>query len=401
MVAKKTASQILLKQRMDVREEFICEVRNSWSGKYKPMLVLGAGVSKPAGLPGWQELVSAMFGYSLINVRHNPQKYGRSKLANDLMPLETEIIDALVEGKIQILSGNNVLETGQYVEEMLDGPCAESWIRNEELKEILTRIIDRGESAMQALSRMSHGDSFCSLSTEKKAEFRKDWAHQDTLQAVAYLLNADHGFKQAITYNYDTYVEEYMCEIYEVANKLIVHVDGWNPCQSDTASIEIFHVHGCVPTKYFRTKPDIMGNEPKESKRIILSEDSYYDVEDKEIYNWMNSVQSNAFNQSTCIFVGFSGEDYNFRRILRQLGKYQNANRPKHYMLVTIKETYESIYKSIENFRGNNAELYAKILLDRVLIAKEEYWGRFGFYPIWVTVEDIPDILLSLVPSTP
>lgn len=385
-MAKQETAQMLLDHRMAIRKGFIEEAQAARSEKYRPMLVLGAGVSKPAKLPGWQELVSKMFGYGLINVRHNPQKYRADELPKDLAPVEAEIIDKLVDGSVKILNGNNVLETGQYVEEMLDGFCMEPWVRNEELKEILTRIIDQGTSAEQALSV---------LSDEEKNEV-KELARKSTLQAVAYLLSTEHGFQRAITYNYDTYVEEYMYEIYGAADKLVVHVDGWNQYKTKGNSTDIFHVHGCVPTSYFRTKPELKENAPRESKGIILSEDSYYDVEDREIYNWMNSVQSSAFNQNTCIFVGFSGEDYNFRRILRQLGNYEKANRPKHYMLVNIKEIYQSIYDVCKEPWNNDVEKYSKVLLDRVLMAKEGYWGRFGFYPIWVTVDEIPDILLSL-----
>lgn len=398
----KKAEQLLLDQRIQNRREFICSAKEAQAGTYKPVLVLGAGVSMPAGLPGWQKLVSTMFGYSLINIRNDPQKQ-KDILSTDLLELEPEVIENLVAGNIEILSGNNVLETGQYIEEMLDGPSMEPWVRHEELKEVLTRIIDQGTSAKDALQTLPGSGSYCSLPADERAKLQNEWAKENTLQAVAYLLSVDHGFDRAITYNYDTYLEEYICEIYDAAHKLLVHVDGWNSHRFPGKSAElteIFHVHGCVPTKYFREKPGRMENGPKETERIILSEDSYYEAEHSEPYNWMNSVQSNVFNQNTCIFVGFSGDDYNFRRILRQLGRFSRDTRPRHYMLVNIGGMYSSILDECEKKVSgkDKAEKYARILLDRVLMAKEIYWGRFGFYPIWAMKEEIPSVLLSLAP---
>lgn len=36
-------------------------------------------------------------------------------------------------------------------------------------------------------------------------------------------------------------------------------------------------------------------------------------------------------------------------------------------------------------------------LLQLQLDAKATYWAKKGFYPIWVTINDIPSLLLSLV----
>ncbi len=385
---------LLLNRRMDTRQQLINEAKEALVGRYAPMLVLGAGVSVPAKLPGWKKLVSALFGYGLVSVRHNTERYFKRELEPNFIPRETELIAALINGDVSILDSSNVLETGQYIEEMLGNAYTESWVRNEELKEALGLIIDKGVSAKDAKEKLEHGDS--AADPKKLPVNRKCWPRENTLLAVAYILSSNTVFHQAITYNYDTYVEEYMQEIYSSGNEVITHIDGWNQYRSSKTFTEIFHVHGCVPTKYFREKSPLEPGDPRESKTIILSEDSYYGVEDGETYNWMNSVQSEALNRSTCIFVGFSGEDYNFRRILRQLGRGQRGSRPKHYMLVTIEDSYKKIHDECKKQWGSEAEEYARILLDRVLMAKEDYWGRFGFYPIWVTVEDIPEILLSL-----
>lgn len=384
---------LLLERRKDIRQDFIKSAKKAFYRKYTPILVLGAGISISAELPGWKKLVSALFGYGLVSVRHNLKQYEKQKFEQAQISRETELIDALVNGDIGILDSGNVLEAGQYIEEMLGNAHTEAWVRNEEIKEVLGLIIDKGTDAETKKKEL-----------EENSGDKKVWAKENSLLAVAYLLSSGKGFHQAITYNYDTYVEEYMQVVYPSDNKIISHIDRWNQHQPSDHSAEIFHVHGCVPTKYFRdkdNKEELEPWEPRESNTIILSEDSYYDVEDSEAYNWMNSVQSDALNRNTCFFVGFSGEDYNFRRILRQLGRYQEEKRPRHYMLVSINSTYDSIKNECNKKWGAEAEEYAKILLDRVLMAKEEYWGRFGFYPIWVTWSDIPEVLLSLVPEEP
>ena len=104
-------------------------------------------------------------------------------------------------------------------------------------------------------------------------------------------------------------------------------------------------------------------------------------------------------------FVGFSADDYNFRRILRQLGdpNAQRANRPKHYLILTIdelvKDTWVSICRSHVP-RGTTPEDVRSdtlVLLQKILHMKENYWMRYGFYPIWVSINDIPQTLLSLL----
>ena len=117
-------------------------------------------------------------------------------------------------------------------------------------------------------------------------------------------------------------------------------------------------------------------------------------------YNWFNTIQSYYLNNSTCVFVGFSGDDYNFRRILRQLG---HGNARGHYLVVMIDDLYKDIYKNTCQYFASSKSSdeiahMAKLLLDRILESKDKYWREYRFYPIWVTIEDIPKALVSLLP---
>lgn len=351
-------------------------------------LVLGAGISISMGMPTWLELISQMAGYALQYSRYTaPGTHGDKSTA---LKLENE----LISGGLHLFKGVNVLESAQYIEETLRRAAVGKPVQSL-IKSTLSSIIERS----MALDDWTEN--------RWKADYPKvdltplAAAQRYSLCAVAHLLSAENGFRRALTYNFDTLLQEYLIDLFHVSpDQIFTHPGEWStyPGQDSKDAIQIFHVHGCIPRKKNQTPPS--SAFPKESDQIILTENSYYDTERFGTYNWQNSIQSYYLNRDSCVFVGFSADDYNFRRILKQTGK---SRRNKHYLLLTIDDTARETWATIcrcSLFSGTSEDQVREQtlqLLQVQLDMKTLYWEQHGFYPIWVTVGDIPTYLLSLL----
>lgn len=391
-----SAEKLLSKEKLDDQTENIDKVKQAIKSKHAT-LVLGAGVSIPVNMPDWVGLVSRMSGYAFQYQDYKGREYPEETRAQ-ILRIEKE----LILGKLKILNGVNVLEAAQYVLDAI-GSVTGGQSGNEVIKEVISAIIDNSEKPCEFLKSWQEKHPDCNLSTHDL----RSVAEECTLSAVAYLLQMPEGegLRRVLTYNYDTLVQEYLISLFGVSeDRIITHVEGWTTVNSYIEDpIEVFHLHGCVPRPELRNRPPAF---PDESEQLILSEDSYYDTERYEAYNWQNSIQSYHMNRDNCIFVGFSADDYNFRRILRQLGSRTN-NRPKHYLILTIDQLARDIWESVcqshitDNTMPEELRKDTIVLLNRELDMKEIYWHDYGFYPIWVTIQDIPKLLLSFSDDSP
>ena len=222
-----------------------------------------------------------------------------------------------------------------------------------------------------------------------------------------------------ITYNYDDVLEFCLQEIDELADtKVRVICD----CDEDKTEkpdkINIHHPHGALK---------VVGSRlGKESNHIILTESSYYQME-QAVYKWENSVQAKALVETNCIFVGFSGEDYNFRRIIKNIGFQPKGSEIKHYIFFCIDDLVKSVYgeeverryeeackknsaimgysiqeqrKLKDNIRKNiiheESFTYEGIQLINMLYARYSYWKRHGIVPIWSTFEELPEMVKEI-----
>lgn len=356
-------------------------------------LVLGAGVSMPMGMPNWLGLISKMAGYARQYVDHADEGL---KDNEDVRRLCVGLEKELISGELTLFNGVNVLESGQYIEQALRDVAGKKSVQ-ELLKETLSIIVARSLTPTQWIEEKWKKDyPRCSPRRNRLLA-----AGHNSLCAAAYLLCAKHGFRRALTYNFDTLVQEYLIDIFQVnPDRIFTHPGEWSkyPRKGVRDPIDMFHVHGCIPRRENLKKPSCAF--PKKSERIILTESSYYDTEQSGAYNWQNSLQSYYLNRDHCVFVGFSADDYNFRRILRQMG---SEKHPKHYLILTIdnvaQETWATVCRRrlFSNVTAEQVREEALQLLKLQLDMKTKYWNRYGFHPIWVTVEDIPTYLLSLV----
>lgn len=391
-VSLPAVEELLSQEMQDMQRGRLGEIREALK-QGRSTLALGAGVSIPAGMPNWLGLISQMSGYALQYLDYTG---GAPEGSRDLrVRLERELIG----GQLKLFNGVNVLESGQYIERTLQIAAQSASFQapgvQELMKETLSAIIERSKTPQQ------WRDAHPGLDPEGDPLAA---ARDNTLCAVAYLLCAKGGFRRALTYNYDTLVQEYMIGVFGTDPKRVLTHPGERstyPSAGTADPIEIFHVHGCIPRLANRREPNCAF--PKESEQVILSENSYYNTERFGAYNWQNSVQAYYLNQDSCVFVGFSADDYNFRRILRQMEKGRKRNGPKHYLILTIDElardTWAAACRRSLSSSASSGQIReeALALLQMQLEMKRQYWESYDFYPIWVTIPDIPQCLLSLV----
>lgn len=354
-------------------------------------LVLGAGISKPMGMPGWLGLISQMAGHARQYSHYTVSGSAADTLS--MLKLENE----LVSGGLQIFKGVNVLESAQYIEETLRQAAGGKTVQNL-IKEPLSSIIENSMT-LDIWTKERWNVDYPTVSLTPLAA-----AQRYSLCAVAHLLSAKNGFRRALTYNFDTLLQEYLVDLFHVnPDQIFTHPGEWNtyPGQDSKDSIQIFHVHGCIPRKNKLISPS--SAFPKESDQVILTENSYYDTERFGIYNWQNSIQSYYLNRDSCVFIGFSADDYNFRRILKHTGMNRRSDGFPHYLLLTVDDTARETWATVcrrslfSDASEDQVREQTLQLLQMQLDMKTLYWEQHGFYPIWVTVDDIPNYLLSLL----
>lgn len=420
-----TVDAILSEKQKKERREYLADIRSNIK-RGSAALVLGAGISKPAKVPLWGELISKMMGYAIqydylaqVHLSHadvDPVKKCR------IMKRTGQ----LIHGNLSVLSKVNVLEAAEYVAQFFDDDTAEESIRSQLPEAAIRSMIERMLNSAHTPRSLLYSDCnnhrgsdtvFASIAdaldrgeTVAKSLLGVDIkkiAQLNTMFAVSYLMSHRNGIRKAMTYNYDPLVQEHMMDLFGVSSNSIITHPGKQGKLISGDICEIYHIHGFVAgqRQLSRSCPDVF---PCESGSLVLSEDSYYRIEQEEAYNWSSSVQSSFFNKYGCIFVGFSAEDYNFRRILRQMGRKESSDRPRHYLILTIddwiKNTYEDIcHASFEGHQqvcGDTVKEVSEdtvLLLQYILQCRAEYWKRFNIYPIWVTVREIPEVLTSLI----
>ncbi len=115
--------------------------------------------------------------------------------------------------------------------------------------------------------------------------------------------------------------------------------------------IRVYHPHGKIHL--------FSEWKPRESDNIVLTESSYYSMESK-VYNWANSIQAKALAEKSCVFVGFSGADYNFRRIIKNCHELKDGEEARHYIFIGINSLVKKIFanalKKSMKYRGKQIQ---------------------------------------------
>ena len=375
------------------------------------MLCLGAGVSISVGLPNWYKLIAQLTARLLpIEVTQvhkddeNEDDTNRDVTKSyyqDIRDLySTKSLDDIFFQKIQdsingkydqTFQGINVLEAAEYIRNFIKNMIGD--LRVDDKKEKLDEQIN---SHMNRL-----------IQEACKSDFVKDMGSDEvknsTLGAVAKLMKSDKDsiVHNVITYNYDNLLEEYLrrnCNCPDAKVHSIVKRDDLRDFNI-TDEWNIYHVHGRVPVV------ECPGEEMSET--VILTETDYYQ-EERINYSWTNIVQSYAIARANLIFIGFSGTDYNFRRIIKYVDQEQ-INRHDRYIFFLVDDIVAAVFRKetdkgtelshcIEEMNNdtNNRFTFEKLFINYMIHAQTLYWDEHGLKVIWSSREELASDIDSI-----
>lgn len=375
--------EILDNNIIDLNRENYQELKSKVN-EDKVTWILGAGVSVPAGLPNWDTLLAKMWARLLEidpgdNTRANTEETAfvtarqeKLRKITDYSKFRKETKRASMGEGGNIFSGINVLESAEYM-----------WNYIENLISSNLDTDTRRKLQKQVLKELIRD----SLSIDMSDKDLKECLADQVVGKLAKLIKK-RGKGDVITYNYDDIFEFCLHEMKpSTKNKVSVICDCDSEKHNTNADIHIHHPHGAL--KIVNSK---LG---KESENIILTESSYYELE-REAYRWENSIQAKALVETSCVFVGFSGDDYNFRRIIKNMGPRKKKERSKHYIFICIDDLIKKICGNDITKLQAEKYLYKNIQLINRLHAQYSYWNNKGIIPIRSTYEELPNMIAEL-----
>lgn len=331
-------------------------------------LILGAGINGSVGLPGWDALLGRLLLLITSTSFKRPDKaypkYERRDLTGYANAENPYSADAL--------------EVAEYIYNVLpswslspDGKLVQSDEERDQSLKVLVReaMAPKDPKTLDDMNRLKDTALGCI------AELA--FQHFQTRTCTG-----DLSRRNVLTYNYDNLLEHCLCASHPDLNVQSLYDRAEEDPNSD---LHIYHPHGYL---------DLTHPHGAESRRIILAESSYIDIEHRN-YNWVNYLLARALHDNICLVFGFSGIDYNFKRIMKHLDDEEDPdtldNRCKRYIFVSISRLKKALFGSEEMLTGGDAQR-----LCAYLALKENYWRRKGFLPIWVTHESLPKLIRYL-----
>lgn len=396
------------------------DLSNEWA------LCLGAGVSISAGLPDWYGLLAKMtaqifstgVSFSAPYCTGFVSKQNYDSGGNPLDNLQTEFrefqkdvadfyeklgkmnadMEYLVKcesahrGQYKFIFENiNVLESAEYIRNYIDQLVQPDSTLGERKDYVEKHVNWHIHYFIQQICRSSLKYSMDSTEIT-----------ETTLGAAARLLKSDRDsiIHDVITYNYDNLLEEYLrkncgCDAESIHS--VIKTDPL-PQFGDQDAWNIYHVHGRIPV--FENERESISDE------VILTESDYY-KEERINYSWTNTLQSYVMSRANLIFIGFSGADYNFRRILKYINQ-DRTNVCKRYIFFSVDDIVNAVF-SEEIRKGRNISdciqemnqddgryAYEKLMINYLIHAKTTYWLGHGIRAIWSSHEELPSDLDGL-----
>ena len=368
--------------------------------------ILGAGISAPAGLPNWTTLLAKMWARlseleNEMPLNHEVEEgerifqsaKHRALQETKGYPAYHSIAEKALQGKFKdFWKGVNMLESAEYMWNYIEMLIPEGGNQREK-----RRLQER---VLKALLRDS-------LQTVMEETELKNKLKNQAVGCLAKLLKKQKK-GSVITYNYDDLLEFCLDKVANASSHEVQVICDCDERKTDNSQrINIHHPHGALSIKRNRFS--------KESEHIILTEHSYYQMEQKA-YSWQNSVQAKALMDTSCAFIGFSGDDYNFRRIIKNV---DCACKPRHYIFFCLNDLFHELYQEEVDKRyeeellmsaaGGDSEVkkdeirrelledknfvYENIQLIDRLFAQYHYWSRHGIIPIWTTFDELPELI--------
>lgn len=286
-------------------------LRQSYSTR-KMSIILGAGISKAAKLPLWNELLDEMYLNAFVE--------------NGLVSNQSDIDSLLSILKKE--TDNPIVRAG-YLRKMYQKEHLKDMHYFESMRNVLYRNVNRDCSLLESLVRLCFPNK-----------------------------NRTSFVSRVITYNFDDLLEQTFTEKKIQYNTIASREQMIN----DKRKFPIYHVHGFIPQNK---------SERTTLQNVILSEEDYHRVY-RDSFDWSNIVQANALFEDPCLFIGTSISDPNMRRIL----EYSSLENSEIRHFAFFQRTIYSIDSTVEhsnikemysNFKDELIEMYLRKFNIRVI----------------------------------
>lgn len=308
-------------------------------------LVLGAGISKPYGLPTWDFLLQRLL---LKTIEETPEK------AVVLSKVFTKVFHP------------SPLIAGRYLQESL----FDSKDKNKFEKEVRKTLYESFDKNVYS-------------------------PIMDEIVKLCAAPGNSPNLDGIITYNYDDIIETKIREKNMDIPYQSVYGQAVDP---DNRALAIYHVHGFLPQE----------GTINELNNITLGEYVYHE-QYNNIYSWNNIVQINKFRDKTCLFIGTSLSDPNIRRLLDIANSQKKGRKfhyiiKKKPSNVWVKERLKQVLD--DNPQIFNEKVKAKLDFDETVNLLIEIQNRFeekdseslGVKTVWIDdyEKDIANILKKI-----
>ena len=377
--------------------------------------ILGAGISKSAGVPLWSECLLRMWARILYLEKEDNLKAGK-EFRDTLNDMKSQIkkpekvlrkINLTISGKMtsEILNGVNTLEAAEYIQNFV----AES----------VSRFSNKDELYEQAFVRLLRDALKPELSPKEILDKLKN---QVIGLLASYFTRQVNENKKVtvISYNFDNLLEFALENEGLEKRYCYIKNPGTTEVFNGKKGVYIYHPHGTVSVV-----PTVLSED---SGRFVLAESNYGRLEQKA-YIWENSIQAKALHESSCVFLGFSGEDYNFRRIIKNMESDEERQDTVHYLFLSLESLVKKMFGSAVNKKllgdvprteeererllghigkteydavlrqllKNEEMIYERMLIIKKLYAQYLYWERHNIIPIWTTRDELPEMVGRII----
>lgn len=235
-------------------------------------LMLGAGASVSAGLPGWEELVRRVCEYFLCHWEITP--YNRNKME---LRSPSNISIALVGDSFTTKLTSAVTRALLESEPAIIAQMIKNCVRPIDWVYLVKRAIYRCNT---------NGD------------LEVDTGKSKLLNSIAALCAVPNAVRGVMNYNFDSLLSEYLTLANVPHNNITVLHQ-----KISKSKINIWHPHGCLPRQGGENTP------------LVFTEEEYQ-AQGAEPYFWANIAQLGLLVNAPCVFIGASMTDANMRRLL-------------------------------------------------------------------------------------
>ena len=265
--------------RSEVNRSHLEGLQRAWQEK-DLVLFLGAGVSKPYGIPTWNDLVLEIL-------------FDQTDVARRLGKIDLPFRRALASWLVDYYDYDPIILARV--------------VKNE-----IRRRASRGRSGKESGPR----DLFLEKVREHLYPKNPPTPHEPTtLTAVAEFLKKsgeNTGVEAVVSFNYDDLLERKLAGGMEFRPV-------WSDRRSREKGLPILHPHGFLPQE----------GDPADCA-IVFTEDDYHGLT-TSVFHWALTAIVNYLRHSTVLFIGLSMLDPNLRRLLD--ASYVYGDIPAHWQI--------------------------------------------------------------------